>query len=103
MLKKSDKRWHKSKKSDTFGFYRGNCGEPDFLIEDEFEGNFLKVYEEYEIEYDGDMVESTYLYVHELKLDYEGWYDYPRCYAYGSNYNHSTRDYGNSNYLAKNC
>jgi len=40
----------------------GNCGEPDWLIEGDFNGNYLKVYEEYEIEYDGSMVESSYLY-----------------------------------------
>ena len=60
--------------SDTFRFNRGNCSEPDWLVEDDFEGNHIKVYEEYEIEYEGDMVESSYLYVDELKLDYEGWY-----------------------------
>jgi len=48
--------------SSTFHFKRGNCDEPDWLIEDDFKGNFLKVYEEYEIEYDGSMVDSTYLY-----------------------------------------
>ena len=42
-----------AKKTETFDFWRGNCGEPDWLVEDDFYGNFLKVYEEYEIEYDG--------------------------------------------------
>jgi len=66
--------------SDTFRFNRGNCSEPDWLVEDDFEGNHIKVYEEYEIEYEGDMVESSYLYVDELKLDYEGWYGKRSCY-----------------------
>ena len=39
--------WAAEKYSPTFDFYRGNCGEPDWLIEDPFVGNFLKVYEEY--------------------------------------------------------
>jgi len=57
-----DKKWSDEKYSPTFHIYRGNCGEPDWLIEDDFVGNWLKVYEEYEIEYEGNMVESTYLY-----------------------------------------
>merc|ERR1711971_1184026 len=71
-----------AKYSDTFHFYRGNCGEPDWLIEDDFRGNFLKVYEEYEIELDGDMVESSHLYVDATKLDYEGWYGLKSCYMW---------------------
>jgi len=55
--------WPDEKYSPTFDIYRGNCGEPDWLIEDPFVGNWLKIYEEYEIEYEGSMVESTYLYV----------------------------------------
>jgi len=66
--------------SDTFGISRGNCSEPDWLVEDDFEGNHIKVYEEYEIKYDGDMVESSYLYANELKLDYEGWYGKRSCW-----------------------
>jgi len=41
--------------STTFGFERGNCSEPDWLIEGAFYGNYLKVYEEYKIEYEGNM------------------------------------------------
>jgi len=65
--------------SSTFDFDRGNCGEPDWLIEGWFLGNYLKVYEEYKIEYEGDMVESSYLYVDATKLDYEGWYGKRSC------------------------
>ena len=82
MLRSGKKNWKKASgnKSETFDFNRGNCSEPDWLVEDDFEGNHIKVYEEYEIEYEGDMVESSYLYVDELKLDYEGWYGKKSCY-----------------------
>jgi len=75
-------KWHKNRErfSDTWGFERGNCSEPDWLIEGPFYGNYLKVYEEYKIEYDGDMVESSYLYTDATKLDYEGWYGIRSCH-----------------------
>jgi hypothetical protein len=79
-INKNNWTYASGNKSQTFGFPRGNCSEPDWLVEDDFEGNHIKVYEEYEIEYDGDMVESSYLYVDELKLDYEGWYGKRSCY-----------------------
>ena len=41
--------------STTFDLERGNCSEPEWLIEGAFHGNYLKVYEEYKIEYDGNM------------------------------------------------
>jgi len=65
--------------STTFGFDRGNCGEPDWLMSGAFLGNYLKVYEEYKIWYDGDMRESSYLYVDATKLDYEGFYGIRSC------------------------
>jgi len=79
-INKNNWKYASGNKSETFGIYRGNCSEPDWLVEDDFEGNHIKVYEEYEIEYDGDMVESSYLYVDELKLDYEGWYGKRSCH-----------------------
>jgi len=65
--------------SETFGFERGNCGEPDWIIEGPFYGNYFKVYEEYKIEYEGEMVESTWLYIDATKLDYEGFYGLRSC------------------------
>jgi len=64
MLRSNKKDWvyASGNWSNTFKFNRGNCSEPDWLVEDDFEGVHIKVYEEYEIEYEGDMVESSYLY-----------------------------------------
>jgi len=84
MLTNNNPNTNNAKYSETFEFNRGNCGEPDWLVEDDFLGNWIKVYEEYSIEYNGNMVESSYLYADATKLDYEGWYNLKCCYKGGS-------------------
>jgi len=39
--------WDPYENRSSFGFARGNCGEPDWLVEGDFEGNFIKTYDEY--------------------------------------------------------